>query len=133
MKENSLRQKLAILSISLILTSNSIISGSLVYIQEAFNLTRNEAEFIITLSGLAVMVFIFLAEYLALFIGLKNTVLLGLFMVGLSGIIPVILKTYPSIIVSRLFLGAGLGSVSYTHLTLPTTCTRCRSRWSPYH
>ena len=24
-------------------------------------------------------------------------------------------------------------SVSYTHLTLPTTCTRCRSRWSPYH
>ena len=23
--------------------------------------------------------------------------------------------------------------VSYTHLTLPTTCTRCRCRWSPYH
>ena len=31
--------------------------------------------------------------------------------------------------------GYGLtsGPVSYTHLTLPTTCTRCRSRWSPYH
>ena len=27
----------------------------------------------------------------------------------------------------------GRGAVSYTHLTLPTTCTRCRSRWSPYH
>ena len=25
------------------------------------------------------------------------------------------------------------GSVSYTHLTLPTTCNLCRSRWSPYH
>ena len=24
-------------------------------------------------------------------------------------------------------------SVSYTHLTLPTTGIRCRSRWSPYH
>ena len=24
------------------------------------------------------------------------------------------------------------GSVSYTHLTLPTTCNLCRSRWSPY-
>ena len=23
--------------------------------------------------------------------------------------------------------------VSYTHLTLPTIRTRCRSRWSPYH
>ena len=27
----------------------------------------------------------------------------------------------------------GLGSVSYTHLTLPTTRLVCRSRWSPYH
>ena len=26
-----------------------------------------------------------------------------------------------------------LGAVSYTHLTLPTTCNLCRSRWSPYH
>ena len=25
------------------------------------------------------------------------------------------------------------GAVSYTHLTLPTTSRRCRSRWSPYH
>ena len=24
-------------------------------------------------------------------------------------------------------------TVSYTHLTLPTTRTSCRSRWSPYH
>ena len=26
-----------------------------------------------------------------------------------------------------------LTAVSYTHLTLPTTCNLCRSRWSPYH
>ena len=26
---------------------------------------------------------------------------------------------------------AGLASVSYTHLTLPTTLHECRSRWSP--
>lgn len=109
MKENSLRQKLAILSISLILTSNSIISGSLVYIQEAFNLTRNEAEFIITLSSFTVMIFIFLAEYIALWIGLKKTILLGLGLVGISGLIPVIFKTYPAIIISRFILGAGLG------------------------
>ena len=29
-------------------------------------------------------------------------------------------------------LGAYI-SVSYTHLTLPTTGSLCRSRWSPYH
>ena len=27
----------------------------------------------------------------------------------------------------------GVSAVSYTHLTLPTTLPRCRSRWSPYH
>ena len=27
----------------------------------------------------------------------------------------------------------GGGAVSYTHLTLPTSNTLCRSRWSPYH
>ena len=26
-----------------------------------------------------------------------------------------------------------LQAVSYTHLTLPTTCTPCRSRWWPDH
>ena len=26
-----------------------------------------------------------------------------------------------------------LRTVSYTHLTLPTTGSLCRSRWSPYH
>ena len=28
---------------------------------------------------------------------------------------------------------ATLFTVSYTHLTLPTTLHECRSRWSPYH
>ena len=28
---------------------------------------------------------------------------------------------------------AAPSAVSYTHLTLPTTRQRCRSRWSPYH
>ena len=29
--------------------------------------------------------------------------------------------------------GHGMAAVSYTHLTLPTTGSLCRSRWSPYH
>ena len=27
----------------------------------------------------------------------------------------------------------GILTVSYTHLTLPTNVSMCRSRWSPYH
>ena len=29
--------------------------------------------------------------------------------------------------------GEDLTPVSYTHLTLPTSCVQCRSRGSPYH
>ena len=32
-----------------------------------------------------------------------------------------------------LWIGFDVMSVSYTHLTLPTTWSRCRSRWSPCH
>ena len=27
----------------------------------------------------------------------------------------------------------GMEAVSYTHLTLPTSCVQCRSRWAPEH
>ena len=33
----------------------------------------------------------------------------------------------------KILIDDGLIAVSYTHLTLPTTARRCRSRWSPYH
>ena len=32
-----------------------------------------------------------------------------------------------------ILLMAIITPVSYTHLTLPTTHSVCRSRWSPYH
>ena len=35
--------------------------------------------------------------------------------------------------ISRDYANREILSVSYTHLTLPTTIIRCRSRWSPYH
>lgn len=108
-KSNRLAQKLAILSISLFLASNNVISGSLINIQHAFNLTRANTEFIVTLSSIATVIFILLAEIIAQKIGMKKTVLLGLSLVSLSGVIPVIFNTYPSILLSRIILGSGLG------------------------
>lgn len=108
-KIDSILQKLAILSISLMLASNNAISGALVYIQEAFDLTRSSTEFIVSLSSLTTIIFIFLAEYIALLIGMKKAVLLGLSLVSVSGLIPVFFKTYPAILLSRIILGSGLG------------------------
>ena len=44
--------------------------------------------------------------------------------------VPVVFATNNA---SRSPHAVGEAPVSYTHLTLPTTSRRCRSRWSPYH
>ena len=50
--------------------------------------------------------------------------------------LPVRMWAYPYLTWFALALFAAIAvlmPVSYTHLTLPTTARRCRSRWSPYH
>ena len=44
--------------------------------------------------------------------------------------IPVIWENEDLLALNKL---RGWKAVSYTHLTLPTSNTLCRSRWSPYH
>ena len=45
-----------------------------------------------------------------------------------SGQVPYVPTSLKNILVSTSVI-----SVSYTHLTLPTRGSKCRSRWSPYH
>ena len=40
---------------------------------------------------------------------------------------------FPEINFDKVNKVRGMDTVSYTHLTLPTTPVACRSRWSPYH
>ena len=66
-------------------------------------------------------------------------------MIGAAGMVLALsiaefgLAPWLAVIVAFIFaliIGAFNGwlvTVSYTHLTLPTTCRVCRSRWSPYH
>ena len=69
---------------------------------------------------------------------IKLILYLGILMVLYGGGAIVLLgvthhmSDYRSLINSLWLLG-GIQSVSYTHLTLPTTDAWCRSRWSPYH
>ena len=39
---------------------------------------------------------------------------------------------YAIVKIANICVNLGFNPVSYTHLTLPTTLPRCRSRWSPY-
>lgn len=107
--KNDLRKKIAILALSIYVASNSVVSGTLAFMQRDLGLSITNAEMMITLASIASIVTILLNEKITQKIGMKKCVDTGLFLVGLSAITPVIFKSYPSIIISRLLMGAGVG------------------------
>lgn len=107
--KNDLRKKAAILSIALFVAGNSIISGSLVFMQETFDISITNAGFLVTLSSIATIVTMILSEVITKKIGMKNCVLLGLFLVAISSIFPIIKTSYWSVFISRIIMGAGVG------------------------
>lgn len=106
---HKLRTKLAILSVSLILTSAPVINGVLPRVKNDLNLTQAQTEILSTLPNLFVVISILLSSFLADKIGMKRTVSLGLLLVGIGGSLPILISSYPAVILSRLILGAGLG------------------------
>ena len=102
-------EEMAILSIALLTASNSCISGVLVFMQKDLAISRQMAEFLITLSSIATIIAIALSEKITKKIGMKKCVQIGLLLVFVSGLLPVIRKTYISIFLSRIILGTGIG------------------------
>ncbi len=104
-----LQRKIAILSISLFVASNSIISGTLVFMQKDFGISITNAEFLVTLSSISTIITMVLSEKVTQKIGIKKCVLLGFFLVGLSSIFPIVRTSYWSVVISRIIMGAGIG------------------------
>lgn len=102
-------RKMGILSVALMLATNSIISGGLIKMKDDLGISLSTAEFLVPLSSIATVIFILLSEPITKKIGIKSCVSLGLFLVGLAGILPIISKSLPLVFISRLLLGSGIG------------------------
>lgn len=107
--KKDLKIQIAILTIALYVASNSVVSGTLVFMQRDFGISITNAESLITISSIATIVTIFLSEKITQKIGMKKCALIGLFLVGISSILPIINTSYPSVFISRLIMGAGVG------------------------
>ena len=107
--KKDLKIKIAILTIALYVASNSVISGTLVFMQRDFGISITNAESLITISSITSIITIFLSEKVTIKIGMKNCVMVGLFLVGLSSILPILYTSYISVVISRLIMGAGVG------------------------
>lgn len=102
-------QKVAVLGISLMLTSSQAINGVLPQIRDALNISQSQAELLGTAPSISVILFILLSSYIADKLGMKKTIIVGLLLAGIGGIIPVLFSNFLMILVSRIILGAGLG------------------------
>lgn len=109
-KSDSFLFKMALLSLSLMLTTSGAISSTVSLMQETFiNQSATSVEALVTASNFTVMIFVLLSSFFVRAIGTRKTVLLGLVLSFVAGVFPLFSSSYALIYISRLVLGAGFG------------------------
>lgn len=102
--------KFSLLSISLVLTSAGAISGNIPAMAKNFaNEPLSSVEMLTTFPALMVVIFVLLSSFIAKKIGAKQTVIVGLVIALISGLVPVFSTNFMIILISRAGLGAGFG------------------------
>lgn len=102
--------KFSLLSISLVLTSAGAISGNIPAMAKTFsNESLSSVEVLTTIPALMVVIFVILSSFIAKKIGQKQTVILGLIIALISGIIPAFSSNFTVVLASRAMLGVGFG------------------------
>ncbi|WP_404521246.1 MULTISPECIES: MFS transporter [unclassified Paenibacillus] len=108
--KNKVLFKTALLSISLVLTSASAISAIIpMMLNQLSGVSSSLIESVVTIPSFTMMLFVLLSGPISSRLGKKNTVMLGLLLVVLGGILPMFTTNITWILALRLVLGAGLG------------------------
>lgn len=108
-----------VLSMSFLLSASNAISGTIPAMEEAFsNVSKANVELLTTIPTAGVMVGTVLTGVFSNYLGKKKSVLAGLIIALISGIVPAFLPQYWPIFISRFMFGVGMGifnplSVSY--------------------
>lgn len=104
--------KLAVLSISSLIISFASVSGVFPSLQSELELSQLQSDLMMTIPALAVVIFIFLSNLIVKYLGIKNTVLIGMIVSGVGGVFPTFVQSFIPILISRFLLGAGVGLVN---------------------
>ena len=113
MKLNSF-SKFSLLSISILLMSHLAISPVIPNLYSFYhgsnpNIGLASVESLATIPAMMITIFVLLSNGVIKFIGKKNTVLLGLILIFIFGIVPTFTTNFKVVLISRLLLGAGIG------------------------
>lgn len=102
--------KFSLLSISLLLTSSTAVSGVIPDLAKQFaDQSETMIELVSELPTIFLGIFVVLSIFISRWIGDRKTVLIGLVMVLIGGLAPVFLNNFWMILVFRSIFGAGLG------------------------
>ena len=114
--------KFVVLSISFILLSATATVGILPEIRDSLGISQTQSELLITVPSITTLIFVVFCDAIIAKFGMKKTVIAGLLVSGIGGIMPLFNDTsYSYFLISRFMFGAGKGliftpSVSYINI-----------------
>ena len=119
----NLASKFSLLSISILLMSHLAISPVIpslynFYNEQNSNIGLASVESLATIPAMMITIFVLLSNIVIKFLGKKNTVLLGLIIIFIFGLVPVFTSNFKLVLISRLFLGAGIGLFNSLSISL---------------
>lgn len=119
MKKNIL--KIALLSVSLLVATAPAINANIPAMAQAFSgIPLSMVEMITTIPSLFLMVSVLTSSFIAKKFGYKQTILLGLVIVAVSGIVPVFIGNFYIVLISRALMGFGIGLFNSLLITMIT-------------
>lgn len=102
--------KIALLSVSMLVAVAPAINANIPAMKEAFpQIPLSMVEMITTIPSLFLMISVLTSGFIAKKIGYKQTIMLGLGIVAIAGIIPVFIGNFYLVLFSRAALGFGIG------------------------
>lgn len=102
--------KLSILLVSVVTASAPAINANIPVLAKAFpNVALAQIELLTTIPSLFLLIAILLSNWIAKRIGLKQIVLVGVFITVIAGLSPVIINSFLLLMISRAAFGFGIG------------------------
>lgn len=109
-KVNNIWTKLAILLLNIFVVSSGATAATIPLMIRSFpQVSSTLVELTMTVSSLGIIIFTPLSNLLADKIGIKRTIVCGLTIILISGIIPAVINNFTIIFVSRIGIGVGTG------------------------
>lgn len=102
--------KIGLLSVSLLVVSGGAIAANIPAISQSYpDVSQTLIELLTTMPSLFIMLTVLVSHKVATKIGYSRTILMGIFLVLIAGLLPVFTRSFMTLCFSRVLFGIGIG------------------------